>query len=394
MLADYLWPGGKVTERLCQKEKQAETLMHKVLVIAPYHYLPFSSGGQKFIAKFLEYLSKQVDLTVISVQANDFSLAKTYKIIPLLKKSFIRYFDISLFSKITTLIKKEEFDTIIWEHPYYAWLAFWIRKKTGVKTIIHTHNIEYQRFQSTGRWWWPILKIYEKWSFKKADLLFFITPEDRQFAIANWKIKKEKCIIIPFGVAIKEYPDDKNTAREKIVQLHSIQKEENILLFNGVLNYKPNLDALRAILDEINPLLISNTAFHYKIIICGNHLPEEMNSLMSYTDKNIIFAGFVPDIEMYFKAADIFLNPVQSGGGIKTKMVESIAYGTTVIATETGATGINRSICGEKLYVVPDNDWNKFAEWVAKSAAHQSVTPSSYYDEYYWGNIIKRLLTL
>ena len=161
-----------------------------------------------------------------------------------------------------------------------------------------------------------------------------------------------------------------------------------------MLNYKPNLDALRAILDEINPLLISNTAFHYKIIICGNHLPEEMNSLMSYTDKNIIFAGFVPDIEMYFKAADIFLNPVQSGGGIKTKMVESIAYGTTVIATETGATGINRSICGEKLYVVPDNDWNKFAEWVAKSAAHQSVTPSSYYAEYYWGTIIKRLLTL
>ncbi len=150
--------------------------MTKVLAIAPYAYLPFSSGGQKFIAQFLEYLGKEIDLTVISVADNDFSLAKTYKTIPLLKKSFSRYFDFSLVSKISALVQQEGFDTIIWEHPYYAWLAFRVRKRTGVKTIIHTHNIEYQRFRSTGRWWWPILKVYEKWSFKKADGLFFITP--------------------------------------------------------------------------------------------------------------------------------------------------------------------------------------------------------------------------
>ena len=147
--------------------------MKKVLAIAPYPYLPFFSGGQKFIAQFLDYLGKEVDLTVISVADNDFTLAKTYKTIPLLKKSFSRYFDFSLVSKITDLVKKEKFDTVIWEHPYFAWLAFRIRKKTGVKTIIHTHNIEYQRFRSTRRWWWTVLKIYEKWSFKKADSLFF-----------------------------------------------------------------------------------------------------------------------------------------------------------------------------------------------------------------------------
>src|SRR5690242_1910888 len=131
--------------------------MKKVLAIAPYSYLPYFSGGQKFIAKFFDYLGREVDLTVISVAKNDDSLATTYKIVPLLKGSFSRYYDRSLFNKITALIQKEKYDVIIWEHPYYAWLAKKIKNRTGIRTIIHTHNIEYQRFRSLGKWWWPVL---------------------------------------------------------------------------------------------------------------------------------------------------------------------------------------------------------------------------------------------
>ena len=53
--------------------------MKKLLVIAPYPYLPYYSGGQKFIALFLESLGKEVDLTVVSVSENDFSLVKNLK---------------------------------------------------------------------------------------------------------------------------------------------------------------------------------------------------------------------------------------------------------------------------------------------------------------------------
>ena len=116
-----------------------------------------------------------------------------------------------------------------------------------------------------------------------------------------------------------------------------------------------------------------------------------MNELKEYADKNIIYAGFVDDIEMYFKAADIFLNPVQSGGGIKTKMVEAIAFGTTVITTETGAAGIHKNICGNKLIVMPDNDWNTFTSAIVDNADKYEITPPSYYEHYYWGNIVKKI---
>ncbi len=165
-----------------------------------------------------------------------------------------------------------------------------------------------------------------------------------------------------------------------------------ILLFNGLLDYKPNLDALKIILEEINPLLLLQATFQYKIIICGKRLPEEMNGLKDYADKNIIYAGFVDDIESYFKAADLFLNPVQSGGGIKTKMVEAIAFGTTVVATESGAVGIEKKVCGEKLVVVPDNRWEKFSVAINQNMNILPMTPSDYYNYYSWNNIIKNLI--
>lgn len=189
---------------------------------------------------------------------------------------------------------------------------------------------------------------------------------------------------------IKEFPSDKADCKKKVCAIHHIDEDEKIFLFNGLLGYKPNLDAVLAILRFINPILLSKAGFKYKIIFCGKGLPDELNELKDHADKNIIYAGFVDDIDMYFKGADLFLNPVLSGGGIKTKMVEAIAFGTTVISTANGATGIDKNFCGDKLIVLPDNDWNGFADAILHHANDNSATPSAYYDHYYWGSIVKK----
>lgn len=365
--------------------------MKKILVIAPYAYLPWRSGGQKFIGQFLEYLGRKTSLTVVSVAANDAAAAKSYTLLPLLKKGFSRYYDYSLVKKISTLVKEEQFDAVIWEHPYLAWLAFRVRKKTGVRTLFHTHNIEYQRFKSTGRWWWPVLKWYERWCFKKADGIFFITPDDKQFAIQQWKIDPARCFDLPFGIETGFYPANRQSSREAINQLHGLLPGEKMLLFTGAFNYKPNLDALQFIVEKINPILLKEAGFAYKILVCGGDLPAEWNELRD--QQHIIYAGFIPRIDLYYSAADIFLNPVLSGGGIKTKMVEAIAYGATVISTVTGATGINKAVCGSKLVLVNDGDWNAFANAVVMAAREDSSpTPAAYFQQYHWESIISNIL--
>ncbi len=365
--------------------------MKKILAIAPYPYLPFFSGGQKFIAQFMEQLANETALTVIGVESNDTSQIRNYRLLPWLKKSFTRYMDLRLISRISREVKAGGYRALICEHPYHAWLAIMISRRTGIPWYLHTHNIEYQRFRSMGKWWWPILRSYERMAFRKADKLFFITPEDSAFAVNNWRVDSEKCIDLPFGVMIPGYPADKAAKKKVIAARHGLADDELLILFNGLLSYPPNLNALMVILDQINPLLMGEPGFRYRIVICGKGLPEPLNGLTGYTDKHIVYAGFVDDIESYFTAADLFLNPVQSGGGIKTKMVEAIAYGTTVIATDTGATGIKRDVCGEKLKTVADNDWTAFAKAVIAQREQQAVTPDSYYDYYYWKNLARRI---
>ena len=365
--------------------------MKKVLAIAPYSFLPYTSGGQKFIAKFFEYLSKETELSVVSGKENDIQLAKGYTIYPLLKKSFRRYFDRSLVKIITSLIENNHFDTCIIEHPYFAWLAIALRKKTGIKIIIHTHNIEYQRFRSLKKWWWPILKKYERNSFRKADAILFITTEDKNFAIKKWKIAAEKCYDLPFGVEIKSHPRDKEKCRQMIGEKHVISPEEKILLFAGALAYKPNIDALHLIIEKINPLLLVKNNFRYKIIVCGKGLPAALNEVKNERSQPIIYAGFVDDISIYYKAADIFLNPVLSGGGVKTKIIEAIANGTTVISTKTGAIGIEKAVCGEKLIEVEDHQWDVFVDKIIAAENSNLPTPEAFYQRYFWVNIIAHI---
>ncbi|HUR67198.1 MAG TPA: glycosyltransferase family 4 protein [Chitinophagaceae bacterium] len=366
--------------------------MKKVLVIAPYTYLPYSSGGQKYIAKFLEHLGKETSLTVIGTSTNDWTLAKGYVALPLLTPSFSRYYDSSLVKKISMLIEREGHEILILEHPYMAWLAFRIRKRTGIKVIIQTHNIEYQRFRSLGKWWWPVLKEYEKRSFKKADALFFITKEDREFAIENWQLEAVKCYDVPFGIDHGNFPADREESKVIIYKRHGIRPGDVLLSFNGVLNYKPNLDALKIILTEINPRLMKQDGFHYKILISGRDLPSEMKELLAYEEKNIVFTGFAEDIEKYLEATDVFLNPVQSGGGIKTKIVEAIGYGATVVSMESGAEGLNKEVCGEKLFIIKDNDWGSFTSEIIKASNQRNSTPPGFYQYYQWQHIVTNLL--
>ena len=185
--------------------------------------------------------------------------------------------------------------------------------------------------------------------------------------------------------------DEKNKCKTILRNQYGIGQEEAILLFNGTLDYKPNLDAVQVILEKINPLLLSS-GIAYKIIICGRGLPDTMNELKAHADKNIIYAGFVDDITVYFKGADIFINPVVDGGGIKTKLVEALGYNTAVVSTVSGSIGVTQYDAGELLRITADNDWLSFAASITKLL--ESATPEipdNFYHKFYWGNIASKV---
>jgi glycosyltransferase involved in cell wall biosynthesis len=119
-------------------------------------------------------------------------------------------------------------------------------------------------------------------------------------------------------------------------------------------------------------------------------MPEAMQGQLG---ENALYLGFVPDINTYIKAADVVLNPITSGGGVKTKVIEAISLGATVVSTSTGAIGVDAQACGPKLKVVPDAGVMAFAEAIkATLNAIETETPSSFYSVYQWDQAIKPAL--
>jgi polysaccharide biosynthesis protein PslH len=358
--------------------------------IVPYNILPAKMGGQKGIAIFNEYISKHIDLTCITVKSNAPELSEGYTILNVFSNSLLRYINVFYFFKVKNILRKRGIKHLIIEHPYYGWLGIMLKYFSNIKLIVHSHNIEFLRFKSTGKWWWWILKWYEKIVYRSADFVFFITDEDRNYAIGILFIKANQCAAITYGIEISEVPalTEKMVARHKLLSKYNIPEKNKILLFNGTLTYGPNLDALNIILNHINPLLLKSE-FNYKIIICGKGLPKEYNNLQAYVQKNIIYAGFVEDISTYFKGADIFLNPLIDGGGIKTKLVEAIGYNMNAASTESGAIGVPKNICNNKLLVSEDGDWASFCSNILSLASYNENTGAAYFTHFYWGAIAK-----
>ena len=366
--------------------------MKKIACIVPYHFLPGSSGGQKLIAGFCEYLGAETELYVFGTPENDASLVKNYSLFPWLKSSQLRYGDLSLFFKLRKQLAEKKIKTVIIEHPYLGWLGWMLKKYCKVQLIFHTHNIEFERFRSVGKSWWRLLKTYERWSLQSADFIFCITEEDKIGMIERLNIPAAKCIVVPYGIKQQTVPTNKLETKASVCKELQIESTTSLLFFNGVLNYKPNLNALEVLLKEITPLLIEQK-LNYKLLIAGKHLPLHYNFLKNWESKHVVYLGFLNDIDCYTLAADVLLNPIVSGGGVKTKMIEALGLNTAVVSTSSGAAGVHKENCGEKLRIVADGDWKSFTQETINAATTKSENiPIAFYEQFSWNKIIQKLL--
>lgn len=364
--------------------------MANVLSIVSYKIFPAKFGGQKGIANFNEYFSKHHNLYCLTVKANDANAAP-YTIINKLSNSKVRYVNIFYFKLIKKIIREHNISHVIIEHPYYGWLGLLLKKFCKIKLIIHSHNIEAERFKTTGKWWWKILWEYEKYVHTQADFTFCITENDRYYFTNAYKLPLSRTAVITFGISWNSPPSlaERSQARIAILNKYCLSEETVLFLFNGALEYPPNLNAVQNIVLYINPAFIKKN-IPYKIIICGKNLPVEMNELKEYRDANIIYAGYVDDITVYFKGINIFINPVTDGGGIKTKLVEALGYDMNAVSTINGAIGVDASICNGKMLLSENDEWQTFAEKMAEvSSINQSIS-NAFFDNFFWDNIAKK----
>ncbi len=365
-----------------------------ILGIISYKVWPAQMGGQKCAAGFYEYLSKQCEVTVLVSRENQ------QKDIPLKHAESFLFnhwwgpLNIIWLPSMLLLIKKRKITHIIIEHSYLGWLGWLLSKLSGKPLIVRSHNIESQRLRDRAEVWWGLYAWYERWVLRHVAHNFFVTEEDMQWAIAKWKIKADKASIASFGVTQQQPPsgDEKHGCRKFLETAHDIAPEEKVFLFNGTLDYLPNVDAIRIIISELVPRLNKYLNFRYCILICGNKLSEPWQRVLEEYE-NVIYAGFVDDIDIYYEGADCFIVPSSLGTGIKTKLIEALANNQMIISTHNGIKGLKTEHYLHKLIAVPDYDWDAFAEAMVNLPEKSLLkTPEAFFETFHWERITQQAL--
>jgi glycosyltransferase involved in cell wall biosynthesis len=359
-----------------------------IISLISYPFLPARSGGQKGIALFYKYFSRYHQITCVGTKKNQPGLADGYELLNILSNSRFRYINPFIFFKVRKLIREKKATHLILEHPYFGWLGIMLKKFCRVKLVVHSHNMEGKRWRTLGKWWWRVLWYYEKWTHRQADYNYFIQDEDKNYAIEAFGLDKKKCLTVSFGTEIPAAPTIENHVRcsMEIRQKFEIPQNTPLLLFNGAFRYTPNRDALENLLYRINPILQSK-GVAYDILIIGLDIPQ---AIVNTSYPGIHILGFVDDLEHYLTGCDVFLNPVRSGGGIKTKLVEALAYNLTTVSTRNGAIGVDPGICNGKLIITADHNWSLFAEAIIRAIELNATVAPEFYENFYWANITRR----
>jgi glycosyltransferase involved in cell wall biosynthesis len=154
------------------------------------------------------------------------------------------------------------------------------------------------------------LKAYSRLS--GAEVSFVSKRDARYFQL----LTGIKAYTVENGINLPEFPKHK----------YSINKDAISLVFHGDLTYKPNIEALRVIDKICNPML--------KCYAIGR-----VSKSMTNECQNICFLGFVDDLYAELRKYDLYICPIQSGAGIKNKIIEAAGIGLPIIATRESVIG-------------------------------------------------------
>lgn len=108
------------------------------------------------------------------------------------------------------------------------------------------------------------------------------------------------------------------------------------LLFIGVFDHLPNMDAVQYFVADILPHIraaLPDIVFY----IVGSHPPPAITALAS---ANIVVTGHVPDIVPLFAQVRLSVAPLRYGAGVKGKLNMSMSLGVPTVATPVAAEGM------------------------------------------------------
>ncbi|MGQ0577061.1 MAG: glycosyltransferase family 4 protein [Pseudonocardia sp.] len=110
------------------------------------------------------------------------------------------------------------------------------------------------------------------------------------------------------------------------------------VVFTGSSGWGPSRDAAEQLVREIWPLVRQRVPAANLVLAGGGMSPEHLG--LPDDDPSIHMVGSMPSLGPLLHAADVFVCPVRFGGGIKSKILESLHAHCAVVSSQVGLQGL------------------------------------------------------
>jgi len=343
---DYAVAAGIPAKVLKQRKTSSPSAVpnskKNILYLSVYDpHVPYTGAGVRG-AQFVNFLSRHFETDLVYMEGSGHpgnpDLEKVFsnripdvreKVrIPFSKKGYFM-FSRELYRAAVRFVEKNKYQFIVADYGLSSRYAYLLSKRYGIPFVYCPHNVEHRQYlgklKSDFRRlpFVPYVYHVEKKGCRRAALVVAISDGDARF-FSRWT-PADRIAVVPQGFDDREYHPFYRAAKN----------DPKIVLFFGNFNISTNREAVHVVYRSIVDAVVEqipNVRFRF----VGANPPTE------WTHPRFEFTGFVESVLPHLQQADVVISPILRGWGMPTKIVESLACGKRIIATEAGARSVPR----------------------------------------------------
>lgn len=196
--------------------------------------------------------------------------------------------------------------------------------------ILDTHDRlsnRYKIFTDHGEkpaGWKSLTPSDERKAINKADVVWAITENEKDHFINMTESRTPRVLTVP------------HLAKFKPVESEQEENSKNVLVVSG--KGKINISGINWFLENVWPE-VTDIVPEANLLVAGSICDKED---MLSPAKNVHYFGRYDQPEHVYSKADICINPMLYGTGLKIKTLEALSLGKRVISTREGAAGLMR----------------------------------------------------
>lgn len=167
------------------------------------------------------------------------------------------------------------------------------------------------------------VRRFEVHEFARYERVVVVTDEDRR-ALSELA-PSLPLVVVPNGVHAERFAVQADVDAERVV-------------FHGVLSFGPNIAAAERLAVRILPLIRARRPRAHVAIV--GYLPTPRIRALADHD-GIDVTGAVDDVAPWLAGSAVYVCPMETGTGIKNKLLEAMAAGVPCVATPLALQGLN-----------------------------------------------------